>query len=271
MNASRVRRFIQPPFSYEALFGFRKKPPKLSVTGLVLRRLFEQFPLATLFPNLCVFNSHALRENSSDLSLVRKFMSPILEALLLDVSTHLPTHEVEQVLGAIPIEAHDLRELSILMDDGARAFAVLPSFGQLPKLIELTINRVDVCLTRQAITNIQQARCLNSLSLSLSLPGTSYDGGVMALELSRLERLSLSSDDLPQCTHFIRQITTRQLSDIVIHHRQPASPIEITVFMESLSTSCQNHGSFKHISMSDLSYSKEFDSFDAGHLLGLTF
>jgi hypothetical protein len=196
-------------------------------------------------------------------------MSPILEALLLDVFTHLPTHEVEQVLGAIPIEAHDLRELSILMDDGARAFAVLPSFGQLPKLIELTINGVDVCLTRQAITNIQQALCLNSLSLSL--PGTSYDGGVIALELSHLEHLSLSSDDLPQCTHFIRQITTRQLSDIVIHHRQPASPIEITVFMESLSTSCQNHGSFKHISMSDLSYSKEFDSLDAGHFLGLTF
>jgi hypothetical protein len=176
-------------------------------------------------------------------------MSPGLEALLVDVSAHLPTHEVEQFFGALPIEAHGLRQLSISMDHGATTF--LPSFGKLPKLIALTIRGVDVCLTRQVITNIQQARCLNTLELSLH--GTSFDGGIMALELSSLERLSLSGNVLPQCTHFIRQISTRQLSDVIIEYRQPASSSEITVFMESLSISCQNHGSLKQISVADKS------------------
>jgi hypothetical protein len=76
------------------------------------------------------------------------------------------------------------------MEHGATAF--LPSFGKLPKLIALTIRGVDVCLTRLVITNIQQARCLNTLELSLH--GTSYDDGVMAFELSSLERLSLPGD-----------------------------------------------------------------------------
>ncbi|KAG1769359.1 hypothetical protein EDD22DRAFT_966986 [Suillus occidentalis] len=75
INASRVRRLIVPDSdSQEALWTYRA--PKLSVSGLVLQRLFEQFPPATLFPNLCAFGSHALRESSSDLSLVRLFMSP---------------------------------------------------------------------------------------------------------------------------------------------------------------------------------------------------
>ncbi|KAG1766243.1 hypothetical protein EV702DRAFT_1204263 [Suillus placidus] len=174
MNASRARRLIEPdPDSYEALWKLRA--PKLSVSGLVLWRLFEQFPPATLFP---------------DLSLVRK--------------------------GALPLEAYGLRQLSTSMDHGATAFVA--SFGK----------------RQQAITNIQQARCLNTLKLILH--GSSYDGGVMALELSSLEHLSLSGDVFLQCTHFIRQITTRQLSDVAIECPQPASPIEVTVFMESLST-----------------------------------
>ncbi|KIK32423.1 hypothetical protein CY34DRAFT_19062 [Suillus luteus UH-Slu-Lm8-n1] len=159
--------------------------PKLSISGLVLQRLFEQFLPTTLFPNLYAFGSHALRESSSDLSLVRMFMSPGLEELFLDVSAHFPTYEVEQFLGTLPIEAHGLRQFSISIDRGTTAF--LPSLGKLPKLIALT---VDVCLVRQAITNIQQARCLNILNLSLR--GSSYDGGVMALELSSLEHISLS-------------------------------------------------------------------------------
>ncbi|KAG1758877.1 hypothetical protein EDD22DRAFT_996804 [Suillus occidentalis] len=203
--------------------------PKLSVSGLVLRKLFEQFPPATLFPNLFVFDSYALRESRSDLSLVRKFMSPGLETLVLDISAHFPTHEVEQFLCALPIEAHGLRQLSISMVAWPLQFL-------------------------RAITNIQQARCLNTLMLSLH--GTSYVSGVMALELSSLEHLVLSGDVLPQCTHFIRQITTRQLSVVLIDYFQPASPIEITMFMESLSISCppsreETHEFFLSIKQSD--------------------
>jgi hypothetical protein len=184
-------------------------------------------------------------------------MSPGLEELLLDVSARFTTHEVEQFLGALPIEAHGLRQLSTWIDRGATAF--LPSFGKLPKLFALTIRGVDMCLTRQVITNIQQARCLNTLKFSMC--GSSYDGGVMALKLSCLEHLSLSGDDLPQCTHFIRQITTRQLSHVAIQYLQPASPIEITVLIESLSISCQNHVSLKQIRVVDGTYveNAEFD------------
>jgi hypothetical protein len=238
-----VRRFIDfDPYTYAA---FHLMP---NISGLVLKRLFEQFPPVALFPNLYSFDSLALGESSSDLPLVRKFMSPELESLCLDASAQFPTHEVEQFLVALPSEAHCLRELSISVDNGDMPIAVLPSFGKLPKLITLSIRRADV-LTRQAITNIQQARCLKTLNLSLH--GTSHDGGVIALELSSLERLSLSGDDLPQCTHFIRQITTRQLSHVAIEYFQPASPTEITVFMESLSISCQNHGSLKQIFVVD--------------------
>ncbi|KIK39871.1 hypothetical protein CY34DRAFT_14106 [Suillus luteus UH-Slu-Lm8-n1] len=122
--------------------------PKLSVSALVLRWLFEQFPPATLFPNLCVFDSYALRESSSDLSLIRKFISPGLESLMLDVCAPFPTHEVEQFLAVLPIEVQGLRQLLISMDDGATAFAVPPSFGKLPNLITLSIHGADVCLTR---------------------------------------------------------------------------------------------------------------------------
>jgi hypothetical protein len=176
-------------------------------------------------------------------------MSPGLEALSLDVSGNLPTHEMDSFFDALPTESHGLRQLSISVDNGRMTFAVLPSFGKLPKLFALTIRGVDVCLTRKAITNIHQARYLNTLELSLH--GTSYDGDAMALELSSLEHLSLSGDVLPQSTHFIRQITTRHLSHVAIYYLQRASPIEITVFMESLSTSCINHGSLKHICVKD--------------------
>jgi hypothetical protein len=172
-------------------------------------------------------------------------MSPRLETLLLDVPGHVPTDEVEQFLSALPIEAHGLRQLSIFTDHGVTAFEVSPNFGNLPKLLTLAIHGVDVCLTRQTIANIQQARCLHTLTLSLR--GTSTDCGGMALELSSLERLTLSGNSLPQCTHFFHQIITPRLSHISIKYSNPASPIEITVFMEALFTSCQNYGSLKQI------------------------
>jgi hypothetical protein len=124
------------------------------------------------------------------------FISPGLEELLLCVSARFTTYEVERFHGALPIEAHGLRQLSISIDRGATAF--LQSFGKLPKLIALT---VDVCLARQVITNIEQAQCLNTLKLSLR--SSSYDGGVMGLELSSLEHLSLSYlllDTVPSIT-----------------------------------------------------------------------
>jgi hypothetical protein len=221
------------------------------VSDLVLRRLFERFPPATLFPNLCAFDSEALLKYRSDISLVGGFMSPGLETLSLDVSAQFLIHEVEQFLAALPVKARSLRQLSMSRDGGDMAFAVLPSFGNLPKLIALSIHGVDVCMTRQAITNIQQARYLTTLELGLHGTAYDHDGGVTALELSSLERLALFSDVLPQCTHFIRQITTRQLTYISIEYTQPASPIEITVFIESLSTSCQNYGSLREIEVAD--------------------
>ncbi|KAG2745575.1 hypothetical protein P692DRAFT_20695536, partial [Suillus brevipes Sb2] len=131
VNASRVRRFIEPSIS--------TVNPKPMVSDLVLRRLFERFPPATLFPNLCAFDSEALLEYRSDISLVGGFMSPGLETLSLDVSAQFLIHEVEQFLAALPVKARGLRQLSISRDGGDMAFAVLPSFGNLPKLTALSI------------------------------------------------------------------------------------------------------------------------------------
>ncbi|KIK43135.1 hypothetical protein CY34DRAFT_727509 [Suillus luteus UH-Slu-Lm8-n1] len=213
ITASRVRKFIEPDSDvYDAFY------PKLCVSGLVLRRLFEQFSSPMLFPNLFTFDYKALQEYNPDLSVVRMFMSAGLEALFLDVFAQFPTHEAEQFLAALPVEAHGLRELSISMDDGDTAFAVLPSFGMLPKLITLTISGVDVYMTRQAITNIQQARCLNTLNLNLHGTAYDHDGGIMALELSSLERLSLSGDVLP--VHALHS-SNHYSSTIIRHYRVP--------------------------------------------------
>ncbi|KIK43134.1 hypothetical protein CY34DRAFT_804136 [Suillus luteus UH-Slu-Lm8-n1] len=243
--ASRVRRLIVPELDPLPWAKDFPKLPQIHVSATVLRRLFEQFPADTLFQNLCSFDSRALQKSSSDLSLVRKFMSPRLEALNVHVSATVPPHEVEQFIGALAIEAHGLRQLSLSLNNGLQSFAVLPNFGMLPKLFELTIRGVDASLTRQTITNIQQLRCLKTLKLSLL--GTCCNGGVMALELSSLESLSLSGEDLPQCTHFIRQITTRKLSHVAIDYVRRASPSDSTVFTQSLSTLCQYHGFLKQI------------------------
>jgi hypothetical protein len=248
LNSSRVRRIFKHKFC-DAPFL------KLHVSGHVLQRLFEQLPPAKLFPNLSSLNSHVLRESSSSLSLVREFMSPELETLLIDVPGHVPTHEVEEFVGALPIEAPGLRQLLISTDHGATAFVVPLSLGKLPKLLTLAIHEVDVCLTRQTIANIQQARCLRTLTLGLR--GTSSDCGGMALELNSLGHLSLSGNSLPQCTHVFHQIITPQLSHISIKYSEPASPMEITVFMEALFTSCENHGSLKKIHVVGATHSND--------------
>ncbi|KAG1767655.1 hypothetical protein EDD22DRAFT_1005324 [Suillus occidentalis] len=84
-------------------------------SGLASRRLFKQFPPATLFPNLCASDPQALQQYRSDIPLIWKFMSPGLEALLLKASAYFPTHKAERFLGALSIEAHGLCQLSISM------------------------------------------------------------------------------------------------------------------------------------------------------------
>ncbi|KIK43157.1 hypothetical protein CY34DRAFT_82326 [Suillus luteus UH-Slu-Lm8-n1] len=243
LNASRVRRISDwDPVSYNFFY------PKLRVSGLVLRKLFEQFPPATLFPNLCAFNSNALEESCSDLMLVREFLSPALEALWLDAGS-FSMDEMDSFFDALPEEADGLRELSISVDNGEMPTEVLEVFGELPRLIKLSLCGVDV-LTRQALTNIQQARGLKTLKLAFP-DEVSCEGGFRALEFSSLEHLFLIADYLPHCTYFLHHITTRHLSHITIEYTHPASPKEITAFIESLSASHQNHRSLKKIRLVD--------------------
>ncbi|KAG2030837.1 hypothetical protein BDR03DRAFT_1003400 [Suillus americanus] len=250
MNASRVRRLL--------IDGFSSVPPTkshLSLSGRALQRIFERFPPATLFPNLCALDFRAvfgLLECSSKFLLLRQFMSPGLEVLMFDVPGGVPTYEVEQLLDALPAEAYGLRQLSVSAGRGTTNFTVPPSFGKLPKLMMLAIHGIDACLTRQTIANIQQSQCLQSLTLNLR--ETSYDAGGMPFELHNLKYLCLFGGSLPQCTHFLRQIIARQLSCISIGYSEPACPTEIAAFMESLSTSCQTFGSLKQICMFDASH-----------------
>ncbi|KAG1744712.1 hypothetical protein EDD22DRAFT_958605 [Suillus occidentalis] len=243
LNAARVRRISDwDPVSYNRF------NPKLRVSGFVLRKLFEQYPPATLFPNLCAFNSNALEESCSDLTLVREFLSPGLEALWLDAGS-FQMDEIDSFFDLLPEEAHGLREFSVSVDDGEMSTELLEVFGELPRLIKLSLHGVDV-LTRQALTNIQQARGLKTLKLTFP-DQVSCEGGFGALEFTSLERLFLIARNLSQCTYFLRHITTRHLSHLTIEYTHPASPKEITAFIESLSASHQDHRSLRKIRLVD--------------------
>ncbi|KAG1900195.1 uncharacterized protein F5891DRAFT_1034603 [Suillus fuscotomentosus] len=254
VNASRVRRLVGPNGFTDAL----KLPlgesfiPGLDVSRDVLQRLFVWSRPATLFPNLCELYFDAvfyfLEYDSSKSWLLRQFISPGLQALRFDVAG-IPPHKSEQLLATLHAEVHGLRQLTVSADDGNMALTVPPSFGKLPKLIGLAIFGIDVCLTRQTIANIQQARCLQSLKLKLF--GTSCDAGGIPLELPSLKTLHLSGGSLPQCTHFLRQVTTPQLSHIDIRYCGAASPAEMTAFIESLSTSCQTVGCLERVHVVD--------------------
>ncbi|KAG1817454.1 hypothetical protein EV424DRAFT_1623521 [Suillus variegatus] len=254
MNASRVRRLVSTHGFTDVLKPRRGEPsfiPDPDVSDHVLQRLFAWSRPTTLFPNLCELHFEAvfgLLEHSSKFWLLRQFISPGLQALRFDV-TGIPTHEVEQLLAALPAQAHGLRQLIVSADDGTTALTVPPSLGKLPKLIGLAIFGIDVSLTRQTIANIQQARSLQSLKLKLC--GTSCDAGGIPLELPSLKTLYLSGGSLPQCTHFLRQVTTRQLSHINIRYCGSASPAEMTAFIESLSTSCQTFGYLERVYVVD--------------------
>ncbi|KAG1875998.1 hypothetical protein C8R48DRAFT_811267 [Suillus tomentosus] len=99
--------------------------------------------------------------------------------------------------------------------------------------------------------NIQQARCLQTLKLKFC--GTFCDASGIPLELPGLKTLYLSEGSLPQCTHFLRQVTTRQLSHINISYCGSSSPAEVTAFVESLSTSCQTFAHLERIYVVDTS------------------
>ncbi|KAG2133246.1 uncharacterized protein EDB93DRAFT_1107627 [Suillus bovinus] len=249
LNASRVRRLVADR-SGHAFF------PQLQPSDHVIQRLFKRFHPVTLFPNLCALDFEAVFHRldcSTKLFVLRQFISPGLEALQFDVPDVL-THEAEQLFAVLPAEAYNLRQLSIWAGHGNTPFTVPPILGKLPKLMMLTIFAIDVSLTRQTITNIQHAWCLKTLRLTLC--GTSFDKGDTSLELPSLENLYLSGDSLPQCAHFVRQITTRQLSCIDITYYKSACSTIIAPFIESLSKSCQNPGFLKQIWLADASIVK---------------
>ncbi|KAG1802522.1 uncharacterized protein BJ212DRAFT_1591281 [Suillus subaureus] len=120
----------------------------------------------------------------------------------------------------------------------------------LPRLETLAFNvpsRVPTYEVEQLISALPaEASGLRQLSIM-----SSQD---MPLELSALKRLFLRSPRLQNCTSFLLQIATPQLSTIEIGtHRTAATPEEITALIESLSTSCQTFGYLEKISVVDYS------------------
>ncbi|KAG1831909.1 hypothetical protein DFJ58DRAFT_871457, partial [Suillus subalutaceus] len=184
----------------------------------------------------------------------RQFFLPGLETLAFNIPSRVPTYEVEQLIDALPAEASGLRQLSIMTAQGLSACRfVIP---KLPKLIRLSMRAFDMSLMTQNIANIQHSRCLQSLTLTLHGLSDMENqlSGNMPLELSTLKRLFLRGPGLQNCTSFLLQVATPQLSVIEIGtYRTSANPEEITAFIESLSTSCQTFGSLEKISVVDCS------------------
>ncbi|KAG2041371.1 hypothetical protein BDR03DRAFT_1089209 [Suillus americanus] len=247
INASRIRRIVSR--------NCFNDPPRPS--GPVLRQLFALFPPALLFPKLCILHFDAvsrLPEIRSDFSLLRQFFLPGLETLAFNVPSKVPTYEVEQLIDALAAEATGLRQLSIMTAQGLSACRVV--IPKLPKLLRLSMRAFDMGLMRQNVANIQHSRCLQTLTLTLhGLSDMQNEpSGNMPLELSTLKRLFLRGPGLQNCTSFLLQVATPQLSVIEIGtYRTAANPEEITAFIESLSTSCQTFGSLEKISVVDCS------------------
>ncbi|KAG2072793.1 hypothetical protein BDR04DRAFT_1152895 [Suillus decipiens] len=250
-NASRVCRLIMDP----------SFPLQLHASPHVLQRLFERFSPTKLFPKLCALDVGPMLDPvdcSTRFLLLRRFLSSKLEGLRFDIPGGILTDEAEQFFDALPAEAYGLRQLTLSASCGTTPSQVLPSLGKLPKLMKLTIHGIDVSLTRAIVTNIQQVWGLQTLILHLY--GTYCDEGGMPLELHGLKILALFGRSLPLCTHFLRQVTTRQLSSIYISYEEHACPTKIIAFIESLSTS-QTSGSLEHIEAFDLSYAHHDDVF----------
>ncbi|KAG1733557.1 hypothetical protein EDB19DRAFT_1830937 [Suillus lakei] len=242
-NASRVRHL-----ALNDLCGGHFPSPSQDV----LESLFLQIHPKLLFPNLFALYFRIELEHPelcSNFRRLQHFFSPKLELLILNVPRGIPTDEVERLIGALSLKAYNLRQLSIL-DQGTSTFIAPPSIGRLRRLFALTID-IDIGLTRQTIANIQPARHLQTLFLTLG--GTSHDAGGIPLALPNLKRLDLFCHSLAPCTHFVRQVTAAHLLILGITYRKPASPSEIGVLMESLSTTCEIFGSLKEICLVDQS------------------
>ncbi|KAG2125422.1 hypothetical protein DEU56DRAFT_962076 [Suillus clintonianus] len=243
LNASRIRRLL--PISDANWYSEYTSPMKPHISRRVLQQLFKLFPPAWLICRSCVQTSGCFANS----------FRPGLETLLFDVPPGVQERKVEQLFDALLAEAPGLQRLSI----SAARFTIPPSLVKLPKLKQLSIDGINVCLAMQNITNIQHSCRLDTLMLTLY--GTSNDvdnppSGDLPLELRTLKHLILAANNLPLCTSFLHQVTTPHLSSIHISYSTPARPTEITAFIESLSMSCQTFASLEKISMAGDSYQR---------------
>jgi hypothetical protein len=191
-----------------------------------------------------------LPEFRSNFLLLRQFFLLELETLEFNVPVDVPTSEVEQLLEALPTEASGLRELSIMADNGLSASRFI--VPQLPKLNRLAIGEIHVGLMRRNIPNIQHSRFLQTLELVLQGPFNMNNvSGHMPLELNTLKYLFLIGTRLQDCTSFLLQVATIQLSTIDITYRTAASPTKIAAFIKSLAASCRTSEFLTRISVVD--------------------
>jgi hypothetical protein len=230
-------------------------------SGPVLRQLFALFPPAQLFPNLCALYFGAvsqLPEFRSDFLLLRQFLFPELGTLRFDLPVDVLASEVEQIMGALSAEVSGLRELCITADSGPPAFHF--QVPKLPKLNNLDIHLWNAGLTWHNIPHIQHSHRLQSLTLSVRGPfNIGNPSGNVPLDLSTLKHLGVYGVSLQDCTDFLLQVATPQLSAIEISYNRAANPAQITAFIESLAASCQTFGSLEQLSMVDHSYTCWWD------------
>jgi hypothetical protein len=253
INALRIRRLVAHPNFVS---------PTLKPSGPVLRQLFALFPPAQLFPNLSALHFGAisrLPEIRSDFLLLRQFLFHELGTLSFDLPVDVPTSEVEQFLGALSAKVSGLRELSITGDHD------LPTFNftvpKLSKLTKLSIVGWDVGLTWQNIPNIQHSHRLQSLSLSVHGPfNIGNPSGNVPLDLSTLKHLSIDGVILQDCTDFLLQVSTPQLSAIDISYNRAANAAQITAVIVSLAASCKTFGSLEQFSLTDYSFTNPQES-----------
>ncbi|KAG1813058.1 hypothetical protein EV424DRAFT_1557643 [Suillus variegatus] len=248
INAARIRELV--------FTGNTSRSPNPS--GQIIQQLFELFPPAVLFPRLRTLHFNTVsrhwRNFSSELSLLRQFLSPRLERLAYYIESRVPMREVEQLFDAIFTQAPGLQQLSL---HSAHKLSACPSkVPKLPKKLNvLSIGTLRMDLMKQIIPDIQHLRSLQTLTLAL---GKSVDmvfqpPGGMPLELSTLKHLYLTGARLENCTSFLHKIVMPQLSVLEISYHTATGPAEITAVIKSLSTSCKTFAFLENITVVDYS------------------